>query len=142
MTLLWHLAARSAEGASPSAQARRIGRRLATAAALLPIAAGLCACSSDVNPMKAAFVGAGHGPKEMQAPDFVANSRREGVGYMPVGEDAPKRAIRARSSEGQKALAAELEGARSRNEARGKAAEGAGKSAGKDLSAPSAPPTP
>ncbi len=90
-------------------------------------------CSSDVNPIKEAFVGAGYGPKPVDAPDFIAQSRRNGGDYMPVGESAPKRAIRARSSEGQKALEAELEGARSRNEAKGRAAETAGKGTGKGL---------
>lgn len=90
-------------------------------------------CSSDVNPVKAAFVGAGYGPKPVDAPDFVERSRRSDIDYMPVGESTPRRAIRARSSDGQKALEAELEGARSRNEARGRAAETAGKGAGKGL---------
>jgi len=92
-------------------------------------------CSSDVNPIKAAFVDAGYGPRAVKAPDFVETSRRADIGYMPVGEDAARRPVRARSAEGQRALAAELEGARTRNEARGRAAEGAGKNAGKDVSA-------
>lgn len=90
-------------------------------------------CSSDVNPVKAAFVGAGYGPKPVDAPDFVQRSRRTDIDFMPVGESAPRRAIRTRSAEGQKALEAELEGARNRNEARGRAAESAGKGAGKGL---------
>ena len=74
-------------------------RRIARLAALtLPLAAP--ACSGDVNPIKAGFIKAGYGPKEVAAPDFVANSRRSGVGYMPVGESAPKPALRARSAEG------------------------------------------
>ena len=101
---------------------------------LLTVALG--GCSSDVNPIKAAFVDAGYGPRAVQAPDFVKTSRKADIDYMPVGEDAARRPVRARSAEGQRALAAELEGARTRNEARGRAAEGAGKGAGKDLAAP------
>ena len=91
----------------------------------------LGACSSDVNPVKAAFVEAGYGPKPVQAPEFVEKSRREDIDFMPVGVSAPKRS-RARNAEGQKSLQAELEGARSRNEARGRAAEGAAKGTGKE----------
>ncbi len=96
-------------------------------------------CSGDVNPMKAAFLGAGYGPKAIDAPDFVETSRRPGGTYMPVGKDEPKRAVRARSSEAQKTLEADLEGARTRNEARGRTAEGAGKGIAKGLK-PNAPP--
>lgn len=113
-------------------------RPLARLAALtVPLAAA--ACSGDVNPIKAGFVEAGYGPKAVAAPDFVVKSRRSDVGYMPVGESAPRPELRARSAEGQKTLQAELEGARGRNEARGRAAEGAGRSAGKGLAGASAP---
>lgn len=105
-------------------------------AAVLLLSVTVGGCSGDVNPIKAAFVDAGYGPKPVQAPDFVEKSRKAEIGYMPVGEDAPRRAVRARSVEGQKALQSELEGARSRNEARGREAEGAGRTAGKDLQAP------
>lgn len=101
--------------------------------ALLALAILAGACSSDVNPVKAAMIDAGYGSKPVQAPDFVEGSRREGIGYMPVGESAPKRSVRARSTEAQKALEADLEGARNRNEARGRAAEGAAKATGKGL---------
>ena len=50
-----------------------------------------------------------------------------------MGESAPRRAIRARNPAGQSALQAELEGARNRNEAKGRAAEGAAKDAAKGL---------
>ena len=104
--------------------------RLLACLALLTPAGG---CSSDVNPVKAAFVDAGYGPKPVQTPDFVENSRREGAGYLAVGEDAPRRAARARSTEDRKSLEAELEGARSRNEARGRAAQSAAQGTGKGL---------
>lgn len=94
---------------------------------------GAAGCSGDVNPMKEAFVGTGYGPKSVDAPDFVESSRRTGRTYMPVGQDEPKRAIRARSSEAQRSLEADLEGARTRNEARGRTAEGAAKGIAKGL---------
>lgn len=102
---------------------------------MLPILALAAGCSSDVNPMKAAFIGAGYGPKETQAPDFVAGSRKAGADYMPVGESAPRPA-RTRNAEGLKALQSELEGARSRNEAKGRAAESAAKATAQGLAPP------
>lgn len=117
-----------------------IVRRAARAVALaLPASAVLVAlaaaggCASDVNPLKAAMVGAGSGIKPVEAPDFVAQSRNRDATYMPVGESAPRRAVRARNSAGLNALQAELEGARNRNEAKGRAAEGAAKDTAKGL---------
>ena len=113
-------------------------RHLARCSALIaPLA--VAACSGDVNPIKAGFIEAGYGPKTVAAPDFVAGTRKTDIGYMPVGESAPRPAVRARSAEGQKSLQAELEGARGRNEARGRAAEGAGRAAGKGLPGAGAP---
>ncbi len=111
---------------------RAVARSMALALPVLALAAG---CSSDVNPMKAAFVGAGYGPKETQAPDFVAASRKADAGYMPVGESAP-RPTRTRSAEGMKVLQSELENARSRNEAKGRAAESAAKATAQGLAPP------
>ncbi|CAO4164775.1 DUF4148 domain-containing protein [Methylorubrum populi] len=113
---------------------RRIAfRGIALAMPVLAMSACLGGCSSDVNPLKSAFVDAGYGPKRVDAPDFVAKSRKGDADYMPVGESAPRRAIRARNAAGQSALEAELEGARSRNEVKGRAAEGAAKDAAKGL---------
>lgn len=106
--------------------------------AILGLALTTGACSSDVNPIKAAFVEAGYGPKAVATPDFVEKSRTSDGTYMPVGVSAPKR-IRARSADARKSLESELESARGRNEARGKAAEGAGKGTGKGLSPPAVP---
>lgn len=100
---------------------RRPVRALVLAAALT--AGG---CSGDLGALRGVGI-AGSAPKGPEAPDFVANTRRADQDYMPVGVSAPKRAVRAKSSEGQKALESELESARSRNLARGKAAESAGK---------------
>ncbi|GLS43360.1 hypothetical protein [Methylobacterium brachythecii] len=109
---------------------------LAVALLAASIATG---CSSDVNPMKAAMVGAGYGPKAVETPEFIESSRRSGSSYMPVGKDEPKRPIRARNATAQKSLEADLEAARTRNEARGKTAEGAGKGIAKGLKPAEAP---
>ncbi|KQO71836.1 hypothetical protein ASF22_14590 [Methylobacterium sp. Leaf87] len=96
-------------------------RIVATAACLVAVAGFAGACSSDLNPLKAAYQ---PGPA---APAFVAESRKPGGDFLPVGVSAPARTIRAKSAEGTKALEAELEGARGRNEAQGRSAESAGR---------------
>lgn len=80
--------------------------------------------------------------KDVKAPDFVANSRKSGGDFMPVGVSAPARPIRAKSSEGTKTLAAELEGARNSNEAKGRAAASAGKATTPAKPAPRPPAEP
>ena len=92
----------------------------------LALALSAGGCSSDLGALRASGL-AGAAPKGPEAPDFVAASRRADQDYMPVGVSAPARSVRAKSAESQKALEAELEGARSRNLARGKAAESAGR---------------
>lgn len=105
---------------------RAVTRRAAPAL-LLAAALGLAGCSGDVGALRGVGL-AGAAPKGPEAPDFVAGSRGKAEqDYMPVGVSAPRRAVRAKSTEGQKALEAELEGARSRNAARGRAAESAGR---------------
>ena len=99
--------------------------RLAPLALALALAAG--GCSGDVGGLRSLGIG-GTAPKGPDAPAFVTGTRRENADFLPVGVSAPPRPVRAKSSEGQKALEAELEGARSRNLARGRAAESAGKS--------------
>ncbi|MDP4021494.1 hypothetical protein Q8W71_02570 [Methylobacterium sp. NEAU 140] len=91
--------------------------------------AALGACSGDT--VRTLAVDAGYGPKTVAAPDFVRDSRGAEPDFMAVGVDAPKRPVRAKSAEDQRALEAELEGARGRNEARGRAAESAGRGTGK-----------
>ena len=116
----------------PSNPAGSAGRA-STARRLLGVlalcaAAATGACSSDLTPIKTLAVEAGYGPKPVAAPDFVANSRSKAdPEFMPVGVSAPARPVRAKSVENQKALQAELEGARGRNESKGRAAESAGK---------------
>ncbi|WP_279593143.1 MULTISPECIES: hypothetical protein [unclassified Methylobacterium] len=120
-----------------AAQGIAFRRLLGTLALCAAAATG--ACSSDLSPIKTLAVEAGYGPKTVAAPDFVANSRpKGGTEFMPVGVSAPARPVRAKSAESQKALEAELEGARGRNESRGRAAESAGK-ATKPASAPAQP---
>lgn len=103
--------------------------RLPFALVLLAGTALTGGCASDVNPLRDAYVGAGGGPREAKPADFVAESRKSGGDFLPVGVSAPQRPIRAKSSESAKALEAELVGARGRNEARGRAAESAGRAA-------------
>ena len=110
---------------------RLVLRALAVAATTMA-----AACSSDVSPLREAATQLGYGAKPVAAPEFVANSRKAGGDFLPVGVSAPQRTIRAKSSEGQKALESELEGARSRNEAKGRAAEGVAKTTAKGLTAP------
>ena len=104
---------------------------LALLAALLPT---LAACSGDA--VRALAIDTVGGPKAVAAPDFVVDARgRTAPEFMPVGVDAPRRPVRAKSADVQKALEAELEGARGRNEARGRAAESAGKGTGNGAAA-------
>lgn len=107
---------------------RRGSHRIFLRTLALCAAAAAGACSSDLTPIKTLAVEAGYGPKSMAAPDFVAASRPQGrPEFLPVGVSAPARPVRAKSVEGQKTLEAELEGARGRNESKGRAAESAGK---------------
>lgn len=108
-------------------------RAVAVALSVFAAAVSVGGCASDVNPLKAAMVGAGSGIKPVDAPDFVAKSRQSDAAYMPVGESAPRREIRARNAAGLSTLQSELEGARGRNEAKGRAAEGAARDAAKGL---------
>jgi hypothetical protein len=73
--------------------------------------------------------GTGEAGPPPKAPDFVAQSRRSGDDFMPVGVSAPARPIRAKTPEGTKALEDELVAARGRNEARGRSAESAAQGA-------------
>jgi hypothetical protein len=102
------------------------------------LALSLGACSGDT--VRTLAADAGYGPKKVDAPDFVTSSRtKETPEFMPVGVDAPRRSIRAKNAEGQKALEAELESARGRNVARGHAAESAAKGVAKGIAPPADP---
>lgn len=108
--------------------------RHALCAVALLASALTAACSADTSPLRLAEPAR----RNPETPDFVAATRRGGD-YLPVGVSAPQRPVRTKSAESQKALEAELEGARSRNEARGRAAEGASKGAGKTTGQGAAP---
>ncbi|MBP1182147.1 hypothetical protein [Methylobacterium sp. PvR107] len=113
--------------------------RIAGAAVVALLVGSLAACSGDV--VRTLASDAGYGPRKVAAPDFVAESRgKDQPDFMPVGVDAPKRPVRAKSVTGQKALEAELEGARGRNEARGRAAASAGQGAAATIKPAPAPP--
>jgi hypothetical protein len=113
--------------------------RIAGAAVVVLLVGSLAACSGDV--VRSLASDAGYGPRKVAAPDFVAESRsKEQPEFMPVGVDAPKRPVRAKSVTGQKTLEAELEGARGRNEARGRAAASAGQGAAATIKPAPAPP--
>jgi hypothetical protein len=121
---------------APSNSARPA--RVAALAALSLIAGSLAACSGDV--VRSLASDAGYGPRVVAAPDFVTESRaKETPAFMPVGVDAPRRPIRAKSASGQKALEAELEQARGRNEARGRDAAHAGQGAAATVKSAPAP---
>ncbi len=123
--VLMHRAFLNPTGRRPGGPGPARGLALAVLALL---AAPLGACSGDA--VRTLATDAGYGPRVVAAPDFVTETRgQETPAFMPVGVDAPKRPIRAKSSEGQKALEAELEGARGRNESRGRAAASAGRGA-------------
>jgi hypothetical protein len=126
---------------NPVARAHRGAARprIVAAAVMALLTGSLAACSGDV--VRSLASDAGYGPRKVAAPDFVAESRsKEQPDFMPVGVDAPKRPVRAKSVTGQKALEAELEGARGRNEARGRAAANAGQGAAATIKPAPVPP--
>ncbi|MHB2210142.1 hypothetical protein [Methylobacterium sp. CM6257] len=126
---------------NPVTRWRRAGRPrgLDRALVVAVLAGPLAACSGDV--VRSLASDAGYGPRVVAAPDFVTESRsKEKPDFMPVGVDAPKRPVRAKSVTGQKALEAELESARGRNEARGRAAASAGQGAAATIKPAPQPP--
>ncbi|SDA09335.1 hypothetical protein SAMN02799622_00076 [Methylobacterium sp. UNC378MF] len=126
---------------NPAIRPHRAGplSRLTCTAGLGLLVGALGGCSGDV--VRSLASDAGYGPRVVAAPDFVTDSRSKAQpDFMPVGVDAPKRPARAKSVTGQKALEAELESARGRNEARGRAAASAGRGAAATIKpAPAAP---
>ena len=113
-------------------------RRVALTVLIAPLVAALGACSGDT--VRTLATDAGYGPRKVDAPDFVTSTRpKDTPDFMAVGVDAPKRTVRAKSAEGQKALESELENARGRNVARGRAAESAAKGVAKGIAPPPDP---
>ncbi|MGY2048695.1 hypothetical protein [Methylobacterium sp. JK268] len=96
------------------------------ALALTPV---LSACVLDGGSTRDLATSAGLVAKPVEAPDFVAQSRREGIDYLPVGVSAPARPIRARSAAGTESLAKDLDASRRRNESRGREAAKVGAAA-------------
>lgn len=107
-----------------------------TAAAILLVGLATGGCVVDGASVRDAAKSAGFGPTEVAAPDFVTQSRRGAKDFLPVGESAPPRETRAKSAAGVKALEAELDASRQRNEARGRDAARVGGAV-----KPPAPPT-
>ena len=123
----------------PRARGSARRRRVAGSAAVAALAGSLASCSGDV--VRSLASDAGYGPRVVAAPDFVTESRGKGKpDFMPVGVDAPKRPDRAKSVTGQKALEADLESARGRNEVRGRAAASAGQGAASTIKPAPVPP--
>ena len=94
--------------------------------ALCWMAAGLGACSADVNPVRDVAVATGIGPQPRTAPDFVAASRPQKLDYIPVGVSAPARPTAAKAQARVGAFEAEMEAVRAANDARAAEARAAG----------------
>ncbi|WP_245442438.1 hypothetical protein [Methylobacterium terrae] len=107
--------------------------------ALLSTCLAAGGCVLDGASVRDAAKSAGFGPKEVAAPDFVAQSRRGGGDFLPVGESAPPRETRAKSAAGVKALEADLDASRQRNEVKGRDAAKVG-GAVKPPAPPKVPP--
>ncbi|MEH3144517.1 MAG: hypothetical protein PGN34_04035 [Methylobacterium frigidaeris] len=92
--------------------------------ALAALAGSLClgGCVLDGTGIRDTIKSAGFAPKPVEAPGFVAASRRDGGDFLPVGVSAPPREIGAKSAAGVKDLEADLDASRRRNEARGREA--------------------
>ncbi|MBF9234650.1 hypothetical protein [Microvirga alba] len=83
---------------------------------------GLAACAGDSNPARDLVASVGAGPKMATTPDFVSTTRPATLEYMPVGTSNPGRTTAAKTADELKAVEAELDAARTRNEAAGAAA--------------------
>ena len=120
----------------PMQKHRRPGFLALCAAAL--ITASLAACAG--NPVKEAAQAAGIGGEPKPAPDFVTRSRASSYEYMPVGEAAPKRRLRAKDSAGVEDAEKSMDSLRARNEARGRSAKSAADAAQAAQPAPAQAP--
>jgi hypothetical protein len=98
------------------------------------ICAGICAlvcvgalgaCGGG-NPVKDLAQAAGVGGEPKPSPDFVTRTRKTGYEYMPVGESAPKRPLKAKNATGVAGAEADLEASRAGNESRATLAREAG----------------
>lgn len=86
----------------------------------------LCGCIEGANPVRDIAVASGvTGGEPKPAPDFVSRTRSGRTEFVPVGTDAPRRAMRPKSAAEVSEAEAELERVRARNEARGGGARAA-----------------
>ncbi len=92
-------------------------RRTAPVSVALMASLGLAGCAADVNPVRDMFVAVGAGGKPAPAPEFVAGSRPANLDYVPVGTTKAGPAKPARKPEEAKAVEAELDALRTRQEA-------------------------
>jgi hypothetical protein len=108
---------------------------------LILLAGGLAACG-ETNLVKDFTQGVGIGGEPRPAPDFVSRTRPANYEYLPVGESAPKRPIKAKDAAGLAKAEAEMDAARTRNEARGVAARNAASTTPPAEPVPAPPPAP
>ncbi|MEN3930688.1 hypothetical protein WJT86_06365 [Microvirga sp. W0021] len=97
-------------------------RRSALLMACVIGAFAVAGCSHDVNPVRDTFASMGAAAKVPPAPDFVVASRSYEQGdYIPVGIRQPPRKYPARTPEQIKAVEGQLDAARNRTDAQGRA---------------------
>lgn len=83
----------------------------------------VAACTGGSNPVRDIAVSAGAGPRAVETPDFVEQSRpQRPLDYIPVGTSAPPRPSQARTAEEVKKEEAEMDSVRAANEAAARAA--------------------
>ena len=98
---------------------------------VLLLALALGGCSGDVNPLRDTLVAAGVGAKPRPAPEFIERSRSKDLDYLPIGAAPQPRRTEAKTEEEVRRAAAEMEGARGRNQAQADAARRAAEPAPK-----------
>lgn len=106
----------------------------------LALCSGALGACADGNLVKDMAQAAGIGGEPRPAPDFVTRTRAATYEYLPVGESAPKRSLKAKDAAGLAKAEAEMDAARTRNEARGAAARRA--SSSMPVAEPAASPAP
>lgn len=87
----------------------------AMAAAMLALASA--GCAGDLNPVRDVFVATGVGEAPREAPEFIAASRPQELGYLPVGQAARPRDAEPKTEEELAAMEEELRRLRDRNAA-------------------------
>jgi hypothetical protein len=92
----------------------------------LSLAAGLCACAGDFNPVRDVMVKTGLGAERKEGPEFVRQSRPKDIDYTPVGVAPPKPKYAAKPAPWVKNTEAEMDAVRAANDARAAEARQAG----------------